>query len=167
MTQARDLADFGVQSTSYDAVMVDMWRLTANFGTNTSTVTGWEQPDSAWEATIGASMSESSGIFTFPNTGLYRITGAFFMSLASGDTSAAVVLDVSTNSGSTYDVATQAVESYGTNASGAFQTLMNVTDASAFQVKLRTSGFNSGTIIAGNSTYNSSSLIFERITDAQ
>ena len=153
--------------TMANTTQIDMWRLTADFGTNSSTVTGWGQSNSAWEATVGASMAESSGIFTFPNTGLYKITGTFFMVLASGDISAGLSIDVSSDSGSNYDTVAQAVESYGQNTSAAFQTLINVTDASTFRVLLRTSGFNSGTTVAGNSTINISCLMFERITDAQ
>lgn len=153
--------------TMANTTQIDMWRLNASFGTNGATITGWEQPDSSWEATVGSSMSESSGIFTFPNTGLYRISGTFFLALVSGDTSAAVLLYVSTDSGSNYDIAAQCVESYGTNTSAAFQTLMNVTDASTFRVKLVTSGLNSGGNVVGNTAYNASSVMFERVAPAQ
>jgi len=153
--------------TMANTTQIDMWRLTANFGTNNATVTGWEQPDDTYSAVAGTSMSESSGVFTFPNTGLWRIGMAVQFSLTSGDTSAGVNLDISTNSGSSYDGSAASFESYGSSASGFNHALINVTDASSFRAKLTTSGINTGTVLVGSSTKNQTTLMFERITDAQ
>ena len=56
--------------------MTDQWRVTANFnhGAGTATITSnWEQNDTYYTTLSGGSMTESSGIFTFPSTGLYLI----------------------------------------------------------------------------------------------
>ena len=153
--------------TMANTTQIDMWRLTANFSTNSATVTGWEQPDDTYSAVAGTSMSESSGVFTFPNTGLWRIGMAIQFSLVSGDTSAGVNLDISTNSGSSYDGSAASFESYGSSGSGFNHALVNVTDASTFRVKLTTSGLNTSSVLVGSSTKNQTTLMFERITDAQ
>ena len=53
--------------------MMDNWRLASGLVASTQDLTsGWERNDSNFSK-IGAGMTESSGIFTFPETGIYRI----------------------------------------------------------------------------------------------
>ena len=50
----------------------DQWRVTAT-GTGTGVFTAnWERNDTNFDK-VGTGMSESSGIFTFPSTGIYKI----------------------------------------------------------------------------------------------
>jgi len=52
----------------------DQWRLTSNLSTSSSTLTSnLERADTDGYGKIGTGMSESSGIFTFPSTGIYLI----------------------------------------------------------------------------------------------
>jgi hypothetical protein len=55
--------------------MADQWRITANVTINGSTqfTTNWEQNDTTGAGQIGTGMTESSGTFTFPETGIYFI----------------------------------------------------------------------------------------------
>ena len=54
--------------------MADQWRVTANFDTSNANIitTNWERNDTRFSV-LGSGMSESSGIFTFPETGIYKI----------------------------------------------------------------------------------------------
>tara|TARA_Y100000361_G_scaffold3484_1_gene3040 strand:+ start:523 stop:1119 length:597 start_codon:yes stop_codon:yes gene_type:complete len=53
--------------------MVDNWRLSVGFVGGTQDLTSnWERNDDNFSK-IGTGMTESSGIFTFPETGIYRI----------------------------------------------------------------------------------------------
>ena len=55
--------------------VADQWRITSNLTGSTSyTPTNWEQVDTDGFAVLGSSMSHSSGVFTFPSTGIYQIT---------------------------------------------------------------------------------------------
>ena len=170
MTQARDLADFAVQSTSYDAVQIDNWRVTAAFSTNAATVTGWEQPDNTTSATVGTSMSESSGIFTFPNTGLWKVTGCVVLQLATTDAQGGLWFEVSSDSGSSYDRVAGIFESGTDHATGnqgfTNQVLINVTNASTIRFRLFTHSLDSSDV-TGATTLNYTNLMFERITDSQ
>ena len=74
MTRARSLADKAIGQ------YVDYWYLNANQGNGTIT-SGWvraadTQPTDSrtgvW-GSLGTAMSESSGVFTFPKTGIWRI----------------------------------------------------------------------------------------------
>ena len=153
--------------TMPNTVQIDNWRLTANFTTNSATVTGWEQPDNATSATVGASMSESSGIFTFPNTGLWKVTGCIMTSLVSGDISGGVFYQVSSDSGSNYDIIAGSFEARDATQVSYNQMLINVTDASTFRFKLVTNSITSGGNVTGATDKNYTNLMFERITDSQ
>ena len=48
--------------------MVDNWYLTSSFSVPTGPTT---IPQTGKDVTVGSSMTESSGIFTFPSTGVY------------------------------------------------------------------------------------------------
>ena len=57
-------------------IMADQWMLTSNFspGGAVSIVTsGWGQVSRAGYGIIGSSMTQSSGVFTYPQTGIYFV----------------------------------------------------------------------------------------------
>ena len=55
--------------------MADQWRLNATIQTANGPITSnLERVDDGWFAQIGTGMSESSGIFTFPQTGVYLVS---------------------------------------------------------------------------------------------
>jgi len=60
--------------------MADTWRVTTNFTPTNNTLNyitaNWERHDSTGNGAIGTGMTESSGVFTFPSTGIYFV---FFM----------------------------------------------------------------------------------------
>ncbi len=153
--------------TMANTVEIDIWHLSANFTTNNATVTGWKRPDHGFSGYAGTGMTESSGVFTFPSTGLWKVTGQIFITAVSGDTSAGFLTQVSSDSGSTYTYFGGSFESQSTNTSATLQTLINVTNASTFRFKLETSGLNTGSNFLGNADREYTNLMFERITDAQ
>ena len=153
--------------TMANTVEIDMWMLTASHTTNADISSGWSRPPYATAGYAGTGMTESSGIFTFPSTGLWKVTGCFLITAASGDTSVGLVTQVSTDSGSSFVTTSGCFESQHQNTSAGFQTLVNVTNASTTRFKLVSSGVNTGSSIGGNATRDYSSLIFERITDSQ
>jgi len=55
--------------------MVDQWRLTTDFtGIANPITSNLEQNDSSGNGVpLGSSMTQSSGVFTFPSTGIYMI----------------------------------------------------------------------------------------------
>jgi len=59
--------------------MADQWRITANYSYSASqayaTLTAnWERVDTNGFGLLGTGMTESSGVFTFPSTGIYLVT---------------------------------------------------------------------------------------------
>jgi len=122
--------------------MVDEWRVTANFTpSQASTVdSNWERNDTVFSQ-IGTGMTESSGIFTFPQTGIYKIT-VFFGGFVSGSSSySGVQLRISNDSGSSYSnygASYQATTAGPTNPhfNGNIHYLLDVTNTSTYKLKL-------------------------------
>jgi hypothetical protein len=164
--------DSSGQVSMPNTVEIDAWRLTSNFTTDGATITGWERTDDATFAYAGTGMSESSGVFTFPKTGLYKVTPQVEIITSNSDTVVTVDVDVSADSGSTYDRRGY-LNMRGTasdpNGGGAMtrNILVNVTNASTFRFRLVTGSLGSGSNIAGNTDYDRTSIMFERITDSQ
>ena len=52
---------------------IDTWRVTADFSGTGYVTANWERDDTYGNVLIGTGMSESSGVFTFPSTGVYQI----------------------------------------------------------------------------------------------
>jgi len=147
--------------------MIDMWRLHTNFDTNDATITGWERPDDASFGRIGTGMTESSGVFTFPSTGVYLVTTNFRVGILGGaDATVGYEIQVSTDSGSSSDKVATAYEGNQTsstvNANASMQALINVTNASTFQVFIKTASLANTSRINGNSNENQSIITFER-----
>ena len=84
--------------------MADQWRLNTG-GTLTSDGTtqftaNWERGDTNSQGYIGSAMTESSGIFTFPSTGIYWIHSQMSFKRNSGDNRfAQLQLNVTTDNG--------------------------------------------------------------------
>jgi hypothetical protein len=150
----------------------DQFRLTANTtsGTNADITANFERCDEAVYSKIGTGMTESSGVFTFPTTGLYHvITQA--MIRANNDTNAYVRTFASSDSGSNYDAvahANQGVGVTGDSTASAFCSIfINVTNASTFRVKFNTSSMASNSYVMGDTSTNFTTFTFIRLGDSQ
>ena len=127
--------------------MADSWRVSASFspssGNNTITA-NWERDDFRFEK-IGDGLSQSSGIFTFPETGKYL----FHWNHSAYDTDerryVGVIVKLSVNNGSSYDTIAETYDSTHDPSSsssftaGAMTFMVDVTDASQFKFYWQTS----------------------------
>ena len=143
--------------------VLEQWRLTTSEASNDAVVDNWELSDDASSSRINAGMTQSSGVFTFPSTGLWLVTVQAAIYIDS-DGSAGVFLQVSSDSGSNYDHVGLIYEGSDSaaNQSGAMSALVNVTNASVFRFQLKTSSLSSGSNITGESNYNRTVITFER-----
>ena len=123
--------------------MADEWRVATDNGeTNDSTISGWERNDTDF-AQIGTGMTQSSGVFTFPATGIYKVE-FYATSRRAANQNLNVVryrLQVSTDSGSNFS--TRALSSSQMASAGDNQetfsccsAILDVTNASTFRVRL-------------------------------
>ncbi len=152
--------------------MADQWRVTADFTpSQASTITSnWERNDNYFDNALGSGMSESSGEFTFPQTGIYRVTVFYGGYKSSGSSSySGIQLRLSDNSGSSYTniaASYQSIIAGPTNPhfSGVTDAIIDVTNASTFRVKLLIDR-NSETVFFGSSTGNYTGVTFIRLGD--
>ena len=150
--------------------MADQWRLTANTnqGTNADVTTNWERVDTDGYGSLGTGLTESSGIFSFPQTGYYHINFTSRITVDNGDATASVNLKTTTDN-STYSTAVvMSSGNLGTadissSMSGNF--IFDVTNTSTHKFKFATSTFHPGTQINGNSDDNRTHVTVIRLGD--
>ena len=154
-----------VIETNYN---IDQWRLTNTFNTNSAVISGtWARPNDASYGRIGTGMTESSGVFTFPTTGVYLVTFHVRFNIEYSDTFAEVQLKVSTDGGNSSDVVATVGKGSTHTATGSYHgsisALVNVTNASNFQVFTKASSMEgNSTEVRGHTDENQTMLIFER-----
>ena len=144
---------------------IDCFRLTADHSTNATITSNWERADDASFAKIGTGLTESSGIFTFPRTGLYQILGMTRIFTTNDDEAAKFKLEVTINN-SDYDVVSTASVGDGTT-DNVFQgssllALVNVTDTSNVKIRWVAQSLATGSLVEGSSTENRTAFICER-----
>ena len=149
----------------------DQWRWTAGFTGNAQPITAnWERNDTSFDK-IGTGMTESSGIFTFPQTGIYKVNTGTFYYLNSNSRYNEIVISLSTNGGSSWTAiaygytSISRVDSQTTYASASTEAIVDVTNASNFKVSISVSLHTIGTTVAGDSGRNDNFTTFIRLGD--
>ena len=144
----------------------DMFRLTADLASNANPISSnLERVDDATFSKIGTGMSLSSGVYTFPSTGLYHVSYNTYIVESSADFHN-IHLYVSSDSGSNYDEVA-VVQGYNTTQESASKNaFVNVTNASNFRVKFATSSFTNVTL-KGSTDSNHTNFTFIRLGDSQ
>jgi len=148
----------------------DQWRMSANRGNgvNSDITANLERVDDGSFGYIGNGMTESSGIFTFPATGIYQVS-AVGMIYSISDSSTFLEMYVTTNN-SSYDIVVNM--NGGNNNSGATNlsiggnTLVNVTNTSNVKVKFATSSMGGSSSLSGDTTSNYTYFTFIRLGDS-
>ena len=153
--------------------MVDNWYVNAQLqpGSGTNTITdNWERGTSAQFGRIGSAMTQSSGIFTFPSTGVYycSINGSFYRgtghrryvgfkirTTSDGSSFTDAVVNYDSISGDTNDNVYAAV-------SATF--VFDVVNTSTHKMQFRTETIDSGTTITSTDDRRLS-VLFMRMGD--
>ena len=161
------------KSSGLGIIEIDSWNFSANFTQPSShgqyITSNWQRkPSSLHFAKKGTGMTESSGVFTFPRTGLYLIRVHLSVNTLSGQNLdyCGPYIQISTNSGGAYD---RVSESYlnmdhGTRyMSTTGQAFVSVTNASTFRCRIETEASGNFNIRASNGTSN---MDFIRLGDA-
>ncbi len=151
--------------------MADSWRISANFtssnGTNDFT-SNWERSDQAAIGQIGSAMTESSGIFTFPSTGVYFITAQIYCMHSAAEVQyLGAILNTTTNNSSYTQIAqayTHIENVTSQHAHVAVNTLFDVTDTSTHKIKFSYESQNN--FLCGGSSGNDRTFMrFIRLGD--
>jgi hypothetical protein len=143
----------------------DQWRLTVDITTNTNPISAnLERVDNIGFGKIGTGMSVSSGIWTFPSTGLWKIELNATGSLGGSDVQTTINIRTYISASPT-DVAIAYIGSNGDNDSASTSFLYNVTDTSTHQLTFRTDSMV-GSTVRGDTDYNETHFNFIRLGDS-
>ena len=152
----------------------DQWRITSDLAVGSSTVitANWERNDTNFDK-LGTGMSESSGIFTFPGTGIWQITAnASWRANGSDETYLGIIIQLSTNSGGAYSDNSRnftflynGLSGANEHSAGITQTMIDVTDASTFRLKFEAQASDGTCNLLGNSGTSESTFTFLRLGD--
>ena len=156
--------------------VASQWRVNNSpSGMNNNDIVGetdhgvWEQNDTQY-SNIGSAMSQSSGIFTFPSTGIYLVS--FKVSLYDATEQAYFGCNIDyTNNNSSYNDLAEAytslklINSTTTYASTFAHSMLDVTDTSNVKVRFRVRAENGGFEINGSSSVNKTVATFIRLGD--
>ena len=149
--------------------VADQYRVTANITANDVITSNIERVDTSGQGFIGSAMSESSGIFTFPSTGIYLVSMGGRGDTPSAADNVALSMEVTTDN-SSYNTVISAGESGGANSSAKNfniygQSLVDVTDVSNVKVRFQTGSLSSGSFFSGSTDSNQTYFTFIRLGD--
>jgi len=152
--------------------MADQWRLTAdktNCDNGTVFDSNLERVDTSGQGTIGTAMSESSGIFTFPSTGIYLVKGEVTYQKDASRRYTGLIMKITTNN-SSYSILCEGYETInppdGNSAYSyvSVSSLIDVTDTT--NVKVQFGGSVPAAVTAiGNTAKNMTVFTFIRLGD--
>jgi hypothetical protein len=149
----------------------DQWRLTTSFtGDADPIASNLERVDNSGWGKLGTGMSESSGIFTFPSTGIWFVKFRLNTSYTGQNRYATARIEITTNNSSYGLVASS--DAGMENSSGATiyqntltETLIDCTDTSNVKVKFVVANEDDSTTVVGNTDISLTSMMFIRLGD--
>ena len=150
--------------------MADIWRISSGGTLGTDTITqftsNWERADTYGTGQLGSGMTESSGVFTFPSTGIYQVTAMMQFKRNSGENRFADLnIQVTTNNSSYNTAAVGAAsfaQDYSTNTAVA-NLFLDVTNVSTHKVRFNAYTNRSSILYLANSTSNACSFTFLKL----
>jgi|TARA_B100001778_G_C18516191_1_gene596584 hypothetical protein len=158
-------------ATTNGITMVDSWVVTTSFTANGSgdITSNWARhPVQSWVGHIGSAMTESSGIFTFPSTGMYMVINDICGSTPDGArTYCGMRQYYSTDGGSSYNTASSHYsQGYNTNAhwEGSGTVIYDVSSTSNNKIKFNVETANTATVF-GNAANKNTGVTFIRLGD--
>jgi hypothetical protein len=129
----------------------------------------WEQADTQY-SNIGSAMTESSGVFTFPSTGIYLVEFKLAMFDSTEQSYIGGAIQYTSDNSSYNDIAEaftslKLINSTTTYCSTFTSTIIDVTDTSNIKVRFKTRCQNNGINVSGSSSVNKTYANFIRLGD--
>ena len=149
--------------------MADQWRLTANITSNGDITSNLERVDNTSYGKIGTGMSQSSGIFTFPSTGLYKINFNMQGFAQADDNVLGYIYTTTNNSSYTADAICYLCGDGSTQGSAGTlaEYFFNVTNTSTHKLQFEVTSIATGGRLQGNTSYSLTNFTFIRLGDSQ
>jgi len=164
----------GTGATSFTAgiTMADQWRITSGFTGDADPISSnWERNDTDF-AQIGTGLTESSGVFTFPSTGIYKVDFQHVGVIVSNNDSQYNEAKIRvTTDNSTYNTralgSTLGIQTNGTNGqfSDYCSCIVDVTNTSNVKIAFAIDKADNGTSTTGSSTRQQTGFTVIRLGD--
>jgi len=161
----------GASLTGVGLKNADSWRLTTGFSSSSVLANNLERVDTQGSTTLplGTGMTESSGVFTFPQTGIYLINFQITMEVTNVD-DPYMSLNVSTDGGSSWNQGTRAYpngnrHSSSTKNTGSSFYLLDVTNTSNDKVQFQVQNATSGATTMAATSLTWTGFSFVRLGD--
>ena len=161
-------------SGSFGITEADQWRLTTGFtvsgGSEVDITSNLERVDTAGQGYLGTGMTQSSGIFTFPSTGIWLVKIALTASQA-GDNRYVFAKIYATTNNSTYTIITSTAAFMQTTSGSdgysyrANESLIDVTSTANVKVKFAAQSASSTPDVEGHTDQNRTYMTFIRLGD--
>tara|TARA_B100000287_G_C20534116_1_gene742031 strand:- start:236 stop:823 length:588 start_codon:yes stop_codon:yes gene_type:complete len=148
----------------------DNWELTADITTNADITSNLARPSRTLVTKMGTGMTQSSGVFTFPSTGLWLVKVFLYALSNSGDTVLIHTIATDDDFSSSTNVS---IAKFGNNAStsetggrGYSEVMLDIEDTSTDKVKFASVSIASGSSISGTlGSLPETYFVFERLGD--
>jgi len=138
------------------------WRVTSAFtGDAFPIASNWEEVDTSYSR-IGSAMTQSSGVFTFPSTGIYLIMYQVNCELNSSESEPHCIIDYTANNGSNWAGLSRTSPGGTDDFAGAFvNAIFDVTDTSNYKIRFAQDFTNGSSQVKAdtNITYTGATFI--------
>jgi len=151
----------------------DQWRITTDVAASgvTQITANWERADTYGSNKLGTGMTQSSGVFTFPSTGFWRVDYQFRCNSVSVDVRYIFfAIETSTNGGSNWNIISQGAVNISNFMSGteynssAIFALIDVTSTSNVKVRVRFDP-SAYVVVDGHTSSNETGLLFTKLAE--
>ncbi len=153
--------------------MYDQWVIESSSsadGYTSNILNSWVRSSITGGGAYLTGMSHSSGVFTFPKTGIYRVDFKFAYYATDHRRYVGAVMEISTNSGGSYaDLSRSYTGLYDVDSNNSFgttnvYTYIDVQNASTYRIRFKGFG-NSDVNVYGASDDIRTTVLFERIAN--
>jgi len=149
--------------------MADLWRMNTSVQGNTNPLTNWTRATTAPNGTTGSAMTVSSGVFTFPSTGVYYIEFVEYI-YSSSSTQGCQAYIYACTDGSTFNQLSSSNQgiynysgSYPSNANLMTSALVNVTSTSLIKVQFVFGAGQGYEYCLGSASTNQTYVVFLKV----
>ena len=150
---------------------IDQWRLTADLPSDADPVSSnLSRVDDASFSKLGTGMSVSSGVWSFPGTGLWKVSMNVSCYFTVADLAIRCIIQISSDSGANWDNTADfkcGETEYRSFGHGAGEAFVNVTNVSTIKLRFSFTSISSGNEIIGESGRSTTYFSFMRLGDSQ
>jgi len=154
---------------STSKLMADEWRITSDLAGGSGTIfdANWERNDTNFSL-VGTGMTESSGAFTFPSTGVYFIFARSRMEINANLNNVKIGISMTVNNSDYSSIALGSASEDGANSNNnnvSIGAMVDITDTSTHKVKMAYAGTSSAVTFLSSTAQMYTGLTFLRLGD--